>query len=148
MNKILIIIVMSTIFANCGRVEKHKNPAIVSTIPVIDFVTPLGLKIQINNASIIFIERMDNQFKETENCLGYKKTSSDIYIILKKGNFPCSEHPDTGCGGYYQKKDNMSIITIAETVSKLKHEYIHYFLNYHTKNPDSTHESPSFDKCS
>lgn len=147
MFKIYIVIAMSLLLVSCAGSEEQGDvaPEGVPPAKMYDSVTPLGFKIQ-SNGYDFDPDEIDNTFLETESCLNYSDTPVDIYIILKEAHkaFPCASFPKAGCGGLYA----FPIITVSTDFRRLKHEYVHYLLDYHTGNSDILHESPSFDQCS
>lgn len=146
--KLLALIFLSLFITSCIENQASDAPNEgAAAAPMSNSTTPLGLKVQ-DNGYDFDPGSLDNAFLETESCLGYADTPTDIYIILKRpySAFPCVPFPN-GCGGLFDIDNGEPVVTVTADFVRLKHEYIHYMLYYETRNPDDAHESPLFDQC-
>ena len=83
-------------------------------------------------SDVAFYERV---FEDMQRCAGLSAPAPFVIVIAQR----------TPAGIYYS---DPPLVTIDENVLSLRHEIIHYLLDYATGDIDAAHGSPLFAKCS
>jgi len=131
---LVLVLVLSSILSCSGEEQKNTNPP---GFTIIDN----GYDFDMNYIKISFVETLE--------CMEYDyfEPKITIEITAPYKPFPCAPNPKTGCGGLYEVTAKVPSIKLSADFVRLKHEYIHYALDYYEGDADPGHLTDHFNRC-